>query len=602
MLVVSAAFFVRAAYLAAARSSPFFELLFVDAHGYWEWSGHIASGNWLGERAFYQAPLYPYFLGLARALGADSTFAVRVLQALLGSLACGLVFLAGRDFFSRPAGLAAAALLSVYAPAIFLGAQLQKGALSLFLTALLCFALARAARPRADSQRGPGSGAGLVGVTLGLLALTREEARLFVPVWIGWLAYQRSRTPFPALRSLAAFLAGLALVLAPVAWRNLRVAGDALITTAQAGPNFYIGNHPGADGTYAPLRAGRGDTRYERDDAESLAEAALGRELTPREVSQFWFGRALSYVRDQPGAWLALLGRKLLLALNTHEIGDAESQVFQEREVPLLGRLASLANFGLLLPLGVLGLWLSRGRTGRRGALLALGATQLAALVTFYVFARYRLPLVVVLTLFAGQALVALWGLLRQRAWPRLALGLLLGVGAGVLAHLPLVPATTGLATSHANVAAAYYALGDEPAFRQHSLLAIELGSRQARVNLGVAEARAGRAGEAAQLFEQARAAAPADPRLLKRLGTALGEAHNWPVAAEHLARSYELDPDDPETASNLFYALRELERWSELERQLDTHLIRHPADAGARALREELRAARETPGTSGSR
>ena len=40
------------------------------------------------------------------------------------------------------------------------------------------------------------------------------------------------------------------------------VGGAFLITTAQLGPNLWIGNHPGASGRYEPLRPGRGDARY----------------------------------------------------------------------------------------------------------------------------------------------------------------------------------------------------------------------------------------------------------------------------------------------------------------------------------------------------
>ena len=48
--------------------------------------------------------------------------------------------------------------------------------------------------------------------------------------------------------------AATALVLAPVALRNRAAGGELVLTTSQAGANFYIGNHPGADGRYQPLR------------------------------------------------------------------------------------------------------------------------------------------------------------------------------------------------------------------------------------------------------------------------------------------------------------------------------------------------------------
>ena len=71
--------------------------------------------------------------------------------------------------------------------------------------------------------------------------------------------------------------AGVLLGLAPVAVRNYAVGGGLYLTTSQLGPNFYIGNNPTADGTYRPLRFGRGSAEFERLDATAIAERAQGR-------------------------------------------------------------------------------------------------------------------------------------------------------------------------------------------------------------------------------------------------------------------------------------------------------------------------------------
>ena len=50
------------------RRSPFFSLLMGDSRGYDEWAQRIAGGDWLGHEVFYQAPLYPYLLGVIYAV------------------------------------------------------------------------------------------------------------------------------------------------------------------------------------------------------------------------------------------------------------------------------------------------------------------------------------------------------------------------------------------------------------------------------------------------------------------------------------------------------------------------------------------------------
>ena len=93
---------VRVIYLLELRSSPFFNFYMGDGQGYHEWANEIASGNWLGQEVFYQAPLYPYFLGLLYTLGADDLLSVRICQAIIGSLASVLIGDATKRIFSIP--------------------------------------------------------------------------------------------------------------------------------------------------------------------------------------------------------------------------------------------------------------------------------------------------------------------------------------------------------------------------------------------------------------------------------------------------------------------------------------------------------------------
>ena len=51
--------------------NPYLRLPVLDAAHFWEWSGRIAGGEVVGEAPFFSAPLYPYLVGMLRALGAD---------------------------------------------------------------------------------------------------------------------------------------------------------------------------------------------------------------------------------------------------------------------------------------------------------------------------------------------------------------------------------------------------------------------------------------------------------------------------------------------------------------------------------------------------
>jgi tetratricopeptide (TPR) repeat protein len=426
--IVALAFAVRLAYLLEAQALPLFHVSISDARAYWDWSDRIVGGDWLGDSVFYQAPLYPYFLALVKLVVGPDLWRVRLIQIGLGSLACGVLLLAGERFVSRRAGIAAGLLLALYPPAIFLDGLIQKATLSLLWMALLLQALARA-------QQGAASGRlAVCGGLLGLLMLTREETLLLAPVLALWTLLGGRAAPLAQrARGLAAFLAGLALVLAPVVLRNAAIGGELVLTTAQAGPNFYIGNGPQAKGIYIPLLPGRGDPAYEREDAVALAEAARGRRLTPQEVSGYWFETTFQHIQTHPAQWLRLLLRKLRLLLNWYEIPDAEDQYFYERESWVLRALGRLLHFGVLLPLAAAGALLERARRRQLTVLYLVLATTAAGLLAFYLMARYRYPLVPGLALLAGAALAAGFERARAGRWREL-----LPAGAVALALVPI--------------------------------------------------------------------------------------------------------------------------------------------------------------------
>jgi tetratricopeptide (TPR) repeat protein len=468
LIVFLAALLVRVAYLWELRDADVSRILVGDAYLYDRWAREIARGDWLGDTVFYQAPLYPYFLGVLYSLlpagagvsvapgaAAPAVVVARLVQALLGASACVLLALAGRSFFSPAVGLIAGGVLAVYAPAVFFDGLIQKAVLDLFLTTALLWLVGRL---------GPDPGRGSLvaaGLALGLLGLTRENALVLVPVVAAWLVFgqwgqwgERGVASRRRFAYVGLFLAGVGLVLGPVALRNRVVGGEWLLTTAQLGPNLFIGNNSRANGLYAPLRWGRGDPRLERQDATELAQAARGRRLTPGEVSRYWTARTLADIRAEPGRWLRLLGWKLALTWNADEMIDSEDPAVYADSSVLLRGLGWLFHFGTVAPLAAVGLWVSRGQWRRLWLLYGMLAAGTASIVAFYVFARYRYLLVPVVVLFAAagiQGVVEAW---RGRRTRTLAAGAGILLVAGGLVNLPLVRDTTARAVTYRNLGA----------------------------------------------------------------------------------------------------------------------------------------------------
>jgi hypothetical protein len=351
------AFAVRLLYLLEWNGTPLFDVLIGDGRQYDLWARGISGGSWLGTEVFYQAPLYPYFLAVVYSTLGDGPWVVRLVQIALGSASCVLLALAGRRFFDEKVGLMAGFVLALYAPAVYFDGLLQKATLAGLLTTLLLFCLGGHLGSARDRW------VGWAGAVLGLLALTRENALILVPIVGLWLLLGPGESPLPRrVRWVAFFLGALATVLVPVAIRNSALGGGFAPTTSQLGPNFYIGNHDGANGRYVPLRKGRGDPRYERRDATEMAERALGRKLSAEEVSDYWLGRSLDFVRSEPDEWIGLMARKALLVWHAGEIMDVDSLAAYADESILLRVLGFVSHFGVLAPLAFLGVWFTRKR------------------------------------------------------------------------------------------------------------------------------------------------------------------------------------------------------------------------------------------------
>src|SRR5947199_7165100 len=346
--IFAVAFTLRIIHIRQMRNAPFFTLLMGDARGYDEWAQRIAGGDWVGRDVFYQAPLYAYFLASIYWIARRSPALVRIAQAVIGSCSCVLIAAAARRLFSARAGLPAGLMLAVYAPAIFFDGLLQKSVLDVFFVCLALWLIANITADERSQQLMPWRWLAL-GLGLGSLSLTRENALVFIAVILGWAILRFG------VRAAAVFTLGAAIVMLPVAARNSMVSGGFYVTTSQFGPNFFIGNHPGADGTYQSLRYGRGAPEYERQDATDLAEHALHRRLAPAEVSEYWTDRALHFITSQPGAWAKLMARKVALIWNATEMVDTEDQsTHADWSWPL--RIASpIGHFGVLVPLATFG-------------------------------------------------------------------------------------------------------------------------------------------------------------------------------------------------------------------------------------------------------
>jgi tetratricopeptide (TPR) repeat protein len=431
MLALVGAFAIKVAVLAQLGEHPLLQPQGdLDTTRYIELARKLAAGGPLAvTEPFYLSPLYVYFLAAVFSLSDSLTF-VKIVQILLGTLAAGLLYLTAREWFGQRAAGIALVLFVLTGLFTFYEVLVLQAALDPFLAACSLYFVSRA-------QRDTGSWAvAAAGATLGLFALNRPNALaygLMAAVFFAVDPWRRAETPSSAsrviatLRRVGPYVLGMALVLAPNALRNYAVSGEIILVSSHGGLNFYIGNGPGADGTYSRVSGIRPSIAGQAEDAMRLAEEAEGRPLSSREVSSHFYRHAWDWIAENPISTVRLFARKVALLLNRENVPLNYSYAYYREESTLL-RLLVVGPW-LLVPLGLYGLFLPSVRTRQRGfwAWAAFVPVYGLSVAAFFVSSRYRMPLLVPLSASSGAAVA--WILETRRDRNHLALA----AGAGAL-------------------------------------------------------------------------------------------------------------------------------------------------------------------------
>jgi tetratricopeptide (TPR) repeat protein len=411
-IVLAIALILRVFHLYQIRINPFFYHPIVDA-----WDYHkdalemLRTGDWVGSRAFFQAPLTTYFLAAIYKLTGIDLLVPRIVQVMVGSLTAAGMFVLARRLFSEKAAWIAGLVTACYPLLIFFEGELLAPAITIFLDVAIFLVLFRVARGKTLWYWI------LPGLLLGLRALATTNILATIPVFWIWLSIGshavhekapavRPRAQGPrrrgGLAAAAVFTLGILTAIAPVAVRNTLLHKEFVLVSSNAGINFYLGNSGGYDAKIA-MRPGA-------DWDEFVSEhVRTGFKVGP-EMSGYFFEEALDYMARNPGEYLRLLLYKAYLCVRGDEI-MRNQEIYPFRNYSkalslLMWKVNARAGpglafpFGLLLPLAWPGCLLAIRRRHSDGLLLlAYGAVYALSVIAFFVTARYRLPVVVPLIL-----------------------------------------------------------------------------------------------------------------------------------------------------------------------------------------------------------
>jgi len=602
---------LRGIYLAEIRPSPLFSQPLLDASFCDYWARGMATGEWILDKdypnpqldklPYYKLPGYPWFLAGGYRLFGHGYVPPRAIQFGFGLLGCLLAFLLVRKRLGAGSALTAAAMMSCYWLFIHFEGELYDTALSVFLAMLVLYTLGLCIE-RISFTRGC-----LAGIALGCFAIVRGNILIFVPCaigWLVWLAYRRQalrRVP----RALGGLLLGIAVLVAPVAMRNILVSRDLVLLSCYGGFNLYIGNNALTTGRTANIPELKETTGldtwtpYHYPVFLKSLEKELGRPVKPSEASRYWTRKACAYVIQHPRAWSAQTARKLALLLGPAEVGDPVEIQYARQESSLLRRLPG--NFSFLFVLGVLGaaaLWPRSGKPDSR--LLASppprGADELCVLLVLFIavyclavlpflaLSRYRAPILPAMVVLAAFALWNICDLYRRRRYRPAVILSAVAILLYLLHQIPLVPYKPDLAKWRIQAAYACkkQGLGEQALALFHEVIALDPAKVEAYNNLGALYAEKGQKQKAAEFFAQAICRDPTRAKSHNNLAVALADLNQAEESERHYKTALSLDPDYADAHHNYSLLLTHLGRLEEAKSQLEEEIKLDPSRGNA--------------------
>jgi len=336
-----------------------------------------------GIRIFNQSVGYPAFLSIFYRIFGPRLWVAFAINAVLGALGVGLVYLVTRCLCDR-IGMttawpprAAALLAAVYPDSLLYGALAASENLLIPLLLLLALVLLRPLRN--DWIAG-----GLVGFLAALAATVKAHVLvlcIFVPLaW--WLTDRRV-----ARRTAAAAVLG-ALCLAPWTIINYRASGHLVPFAAISGTVMLDGNNPSATGSPS--------NRYSLAPEEE-------RGLHPVELDRRRMQRAVHHIRNDPGWFLRLSAKRFILSFSP--IRDFMFEHGGKRLfVGLISRWLPTMFNAMLLGGSLLGLFAVRRRRAPFVIGLAVFLTPVIIQTVFLAYSRYRFPFLFCMLPYVGIA------------------------------------------------------------------------------------------------------------------------------------------------------------------------------------------------------
>ncbi len=351
-----------------------------DQTSYDEYAKRIVEGHWLTEPVSYREVGYPFYLSIVYRIAGHSYLAGRIGNAIIGALACVLIFLlAGRIFGTAEAYLAG--LWSIfYFHFIFYTLFILRETLIVLLMALMLLLLLEAIREKGRRYT-------VLSSLIYVLLIHTDARYLFYAPFLAAYFWIASGSHRAALSRNAWFFLIFLIAMIPWQYRNYRTYHTFVLVNTRT----FVWS---ASQSQAPRVSLPADSLEKIDDAEKQAAV---RELRGFRRKLYDFTEFFRVVRFRG------------------EIRAGSTRY--EKPWSLLHNISSLVTYGSLIPFFLFGYFtiLRRRMLEAYLLLLPLVAHTILHLIKWG-RTRYRVPIEPVLIIVACYGFLELWRRYRNRS------------------------------------------------------------------------------------------------------------------------------------------------------------------------------------------
>jgi hypothetical protein len=236
---------------------------------------------------------------------------------------------------------------------------------------------------------------------LGITALARANVFLFMPVVFFWIVLFCPGNIWRKIFHYIVLCLVMLIMIFPVTLRNY-LSNDKhpfVLINSGGGVMLWIGNNPSSNGMFSYSPSLLNDTRRRMN-----------------ETGSSFLGEIVRYIKKNPLEYLRLEYTKLKMFWRGYEIGNLRPYYFIRQDYSRILKLPWL-NFVVIGPLAIVGMILMIRDWRKLFILYGFVGVQMLTTVLFFALARYRIPAVPVLSIFAAATLWRLGQQFQKKQW-----------------------------------------------------------------------------------------------------------------------------------------------------------------------------------------